>query len=806
VASGTLFPARRWIWAALLALVTGAPSTASAAADDIHEAAYRGDLATVQRLIAGDKSLLNARTSSQETPLHRAAQAGQVEVVRFLIGQGVEVNATAYNGFTPLSLTTGGSVAKLLIDAGADLNRKDNWGKTPLQGALQERHAEVVDAIVASGYSIDLTSAVMMGRTDLVRAILDKDPASAKRPTAGSDLWGNTTPLGIAAGKGNREVVELLLKAGADVNEGTMIPTAGGDATPLCNAVWAGHADIVELLCEHGANPTGAGGKFYRSILDWALQHAEATIVAVLVKYGALEANGHPGFGGTTSPLSAAARRGDARIVRLLLDAKGVFGAEDRQRALLNAAIGQHADIVAILRGQGATYDLVTAAVLGDEPRVRECLAVDPAAASARDGILHRSALAWALESRHMGIAAILIDAGASVNDVVTRPAMDDALQDGALRAGSPGAGSYLQVVETPLLIAVESGEAAAVRLLLEHQADANVAGGMDALSPLHLAAQQGRADLVDLLLRHGANVDASDKRGVTPLHNAVASPAVTAMLLKHGADARAKTTDGKTAIDWAMGNPEVSELLLRQGAPLTMSSACRLGRSEFVAEAVRADPQAATRQCEEQSEGFPLLIAAEAGQVAVVRVLLDAGADVNAGDMYQKSALHHAATGGSVPVARLLLERGAKLHAMHNQGEPIHHAAMFGHLDVVKFLLERGADVNVEAPGGGWTPLGAVAAWSDSAEVAEFLISRGAEPNHRDQRSGETALHQAAQRGSFHVARVLLEHSADVNAKDGRGMTPLAWAERETSFDDETEKTKKAEVAALLRSRGGTK
>jgi ankyrin repeat protein len=117
--------------------------------------------------------------------------------------------------------------------------------------------------------------------------MLKDDPKLARQPSKVSGLWGDTTPLGLAARQKDKEIVELLLGAGADVNEGTFMPNAGGDATALTNAVWAGDKEIVKLLLDRGANPDVTGGKFYPRILDYAREHSAREIVDLLEKAGA---------------------------------------------------------------------------------------------------------------------------------------------------------------------------------------------------------------------------------------------------------------------------------------------------------------------------------------------------------------------------------------------------------------------------------------------------------------------------------------------------------------------------------------
>jgi hypothetical protein len=219
--------------ASLLAVVALAPS---ATAGEIHELLGPGvtrDIPRAQKLLRSNPKLVSERDAHlQEAPLHIAARFGTVEIVGLLINMKADVNATAYNGFTPLHLTKAKDIALLLIRAGADLDKRDHWGKTPLQVAARNGLTPVVEAILESGYPCDLTTAVMLGKRELALQLVRENPAALKRQQATMNLSGGDTPL--AVGQGDLELVKVFLDAGADVNDGTLMPNAGdGKATAL---------------------------------------------------------------------------------------------------------------------------------------------------------------------------------------------------------------------------------------------------------------------------------------------------------------------------------------------------------------------------------------------------------------------------------------------------------------------------------------------------------------------------------------------------------------------------------------------
>ena len=258
----------------------------SATAESIHELFAKGPDKVTLQFVKTNLCPVDQKDNSECTTLHYAARYGRIMTAQWLIAHKADVNTVSYNQFTPMHMVGDGALAELLIKAGADLEKKDAWGKTPLQTAAQEGRTNVCEVILASGFPIDLSSALTLGKRDLAKKMIKDNPVIVKRVEKDLDLWRNTSPLGVAAGQGDREMVELLLKAGAPVNAVTERPNVGR-MTALSNAVWAGHYEIAEILCKAGADCNVTGGKFYPRLLDYALKHSDKKMVDLLVKHGA---------------------------------------------------------------------------------------------------------------------------------------------------------------------------------------------------------------------------------------------------------------------------------------------------------------------------------------------------------------------------------------------------------------------------------------------------------------------------------------------------------------------------------------
>jgi ankyrin repeat protein len=265
-------------------------------------------------------------------------------------------------------------------------------------------------------------------------------------------------------------------------------------------------------------------------------RHEDETIAALV---GKVAPNGADRWGHT--PLLMAAEYGDLALVKRLLRRGATV---DQKRVHLTpltcAARRGAADIVALLRENGAGVSIITAIHLGDEAHVGRELARGHALSQLRDEaatpILHH-----AVEAMRPALVATLLDHGASVADADATG--ETALHRIADLRGGPG-----------------KAAAAVANLLLDRGAAVD-ARNWDDVTPLHQAVRARNLVVVDVLLRRGADVNARDKnRGSTPLRRAVSATGaggtggtaalmvpLTRLLLAHGANPDARDKRGVT-------------------------------------------------------------------------------------------------------------------------------------------------------------------------------------------------------------------------------------------------------------------
>ena len=157
--------------------------------------------------------------------------------------------------------------------------------------------------------NFELTRMCEFGNTDKVRQLL----SNGVNPNCSPSYFG-TTPLRIAAVKGHKDIVEMLLDAGIDPDR-----EDGGDQTPLMFAAGNGRVGIVKLLLEAGANPNRADDTG-TTPLHKASYFGQKEIAQMLIDAGA-DINRINDFVGGRTPLKWAVYHGHQDVVELLRNA-----------------------------------------------------------------------------------------------------------------------------------------------------------------------------------------------------------------------------------------------------------------------------------------------------------------------------------------------------------------------------------------------------------------------------------------------------------------------------------------------------
>lgn len=445
---------RGWGYQVLLhdpdAIRTGAP---------LHAAAAAGDDERVAALIAACQDI-DLPDDSGRTPLEVAVDAGATTVVRRLLDMGARLERDGAPA--PLLHAAAGTgdpaLVELLLARGLGVDTRDEYGLTALHVAARDGHIAVAQHLLAAG-----ADTAVFGNETGVR--LARWPIS---------------PLHAAARHGQREMVDLLLNAGAPVN---LRQDPGYGATPLHLAAFEGQLAIVRVLADAGAD---IHARLYtnpdaETALDLAITGgAERTsddlteIVGVLVARGADPDRPSRSISKGTA-VHLAVKSGRADVLDRLAELGANLEATDN-------------------RGETALHH----AVLQSEPRASRLLDVllrHGAYLDARDNA-GMTPLHVAAQNDRAEMVRRLIAAGAPI----------DALDDKA---------------RSPLFLAVAEGARTAVAALLALGADPNAARPSEE-QPLHAAADAGDRRAVDLLIAANAYLTPTQRGGDTPLHLAV--------------------------------------------------------------------------------------------------------------------------------------------------------------------------------------------------------------------------------------------------------------------------------------------
>ncbi|KAF7446386.1 ankyrin repeat domain containing protein [Pyrenophora tritici-repentis] len=171
----------------------------------------------------------------------------------------------------------------------------------------------------------------------------------------------------------------------------------------------------------------------------------------------------------------------------------------------------------------------------------------------------------------------------------------------------------------------------------------------------------------------------------------------------------------------------------------------------------------------------FEMQAASYRGHEQVVKMLLDAGADINAQGGNHGNALQAASLRGHKQVVKMLLDKGVDINAQSgNHGNALQAASEGGHKQVVKMLLDNGADIN--AQGGEYGNALQAASARGHEQVVKTLLDNGADINAQGGYFGN-ALQAASLRGHEQVVKMLLDNGADINAQSGNHGNALQAA-----------------------------
>ncbi|XP_032013981.1 ankyrin repeat and KH domain-containing protein 1 isoform X13 [Hylobates moloch] len=445
------------------------------------------------------------------TPLMKAARAGHLCTVQFLISKGANVNrATANNDHTVVSLACAGghlAVVELLLAHGADPTHRLKDGSTMLIEAAKGGHTNVVS------YLLDYPNNVLSVPTTDVSQLPPPSQDQSQEPD-------KTSQENSPALLGVQKAVSTRVPTGSNSSSQTTECLTPESCSQTTSNVASQSMPPVYPSVDIDAHTESN----HDTALTLACAGGHEELVSVLIARDAkIEHRDKKGF----TPLILAATAGHVGVVEILLDKGGDIEAQSertKDTPLSLACSGGRQEVVDLLLARGANKE--------------------------HRNVSDYTPLSLAASGGYVNIIKILLNAGAEINS----------------RTGS-------KLGISPLMLAAMNGHVPAVKLLLDMGSDINAQIETNRNTALTLACFQGRAEVVSLLLDRKANVEHRAKTGLTPLMEAASGgyAEVGRVLLDKGADVNAppvpSSRDTALTIAADKGHYKFCELLIHRGA-----------------------------------------------------------------------------------------------------------------------------------------------------------------------------------------------------------------------------------------------
>ncbi len=303
--------------------------------------------------------------------------------------------------------------------------------------------------------------------------------------------------------------------------------------------------------------------------------------------------------------------------------------------------------------------------------------------------------LCYAVDSNDINLVKLFVEAGADVD-----------------------AGNW-----RPLCWSVSKNNTVIADYLIDHGANVNAYPADDGWGPLqHTVHVSNSVEMARLLIAKGADINSGSYPALNSAINQERRD-LCQFLIQRGADANAKDKWGHTSLYYAIrkDNLDLMNILIANGAKVDIK---HLG---------------------EATGETALHYAATTGKTEAVKLLLKAGANINAKDDRGRNVLHRAVQSADGEIVALLVGKGAEIDAKDDESgfTALHHAARLGNTNAAEVLIAKGADINAKDKQG-HTPL--YVAVNHDYQVAELLVNKGADSGIRTE-SGQTLLQVAQQR-----------------------------------------------------------
>jgi ankyrin repeat protein len=720
----------------------------------------------------------------------RAAFAGSTVLISALIGSKLDVDLKSsqinMSAIYAAIVWNQPAVAKLVLDAGADYNLKDDYGVTRFLWAIVMCRSEIVQLMLEAGASLEdkddngmsvVNTAVDWGDKESLKLLI---AAGADFKSGNLRLDCDTNrPIIHAADYGRPGALRILIDSGAD----PLTESEGGSLLYLVCA-FAHQAVNCRLLLENGVDPNK---KYPDKAMTFirALERDDKEVTELFLNAGANPDSFDDWHDAVRkTPLIYAARYASYEVMRLLLD-KGAspnYCPEGIDSALLEVALAGDEDPrkAELLLERGATFDSKrsdgwTPLQAGYDSPALVALFLKHGAdveKQTEDGTVLMMAARWGFIETLKTIVAHE-DPRADLNTTYTwedndysgYTALNFAVSNGNFDCANfllqSGAKPFNQPINTPFLMRLDIGDKQSHEMAKFIHASLSRGVKLDGNDKLgntylHGISSSTTTRVIQILIDGGVPVDSTNMAGLTPLGYAVESCNISAAKLFVLNNARitmhspiygsllhtACNNRGTSPVDiikmikflmnagadpYAPG-PDPNNPILLHTAINRPEGACRRELARYLIENTDVHVNPA-----KGSQLHPLHAASEHQDIPLFRYLIRHGANVKLVDNMGRQAVHHAIRmcPGDLRRFRILSKFSVDFLAPDNYGRtPLHFTAGFGFKDDVGWLLRHvpALDLNLR-DADGWTPLmwACRSNWTN-VFLVRWLIKRGAD------------------------------------------------------------------------------
>ncbi|WP_353282518.1 ankyrin repeat domain-containing protein [Wolbachia endosymbiont (group A) of Myopa testacea] len=672
----------------------------------LHFAARSGNVKVVEELLNhvndnNKEDYVRAKTSKKETPLHFAARSGNVEVVN-----------------------------KLLEFVGAEVKEdyvksKNNQGDTPLHFAARSGNVEVVNKLL-----------------EFVGAEVKEDYVKSKNNQG-------DTPLHFAARSGNVEVVNKLLEfVGAEVKEDYVKSKNNQGDTPLHFAARGINVKAVQKLLQCiGKDEKGNYIKFAnndnKNALDIAISYCSWKVFDELLKY--IE---NPKQKQHYLDLAKQASDSEKRNIhssdnlqtkgcvkerKKQRNSEGLTSQYSKKRPRISDGKTQKPPVKKVAQSDSPRQEVkIKSSVGNDESDEQQ----DSSRERGPEISSSRSSSSGSQEGEQPTLNDV--ESNGENQEAFSRSSSTSDENDNNNLSEESGSRSSVDVRDNNDLQDVSlqddvyeeedensSSQSNSSPESLDELQNDTINRSLDDTGGtiLHLFVRIHHSSAIDNLINSGADVNATDKRGYTPLHFAAIKGyhEIVLSLMCKGADVNVKDFDGRTPLKIAetKGHTKCIEYLqsndLHDVSDESLSVNSYSELQEFV-------------NLKYDKEYTSLHLAVKSNNVQDVKSLIAIGADVSIkATRYEYAPLHFAAEGGNEEIVKILIEAGADPNAEVKESKwtALHYAARYGKAEVVDILIKANANLGAKTILG-YTPL-YFAVKGGNEEIVKILIEAGA-------------------------------------------------------------------------------